>query len=62
MASNNVQNVKIVAAPANKYATIVRACLTAAKAAKDLNHFDEAEQFAELEKWASAKWQYAIKA
>jgi len=46
----------------NKYQTIIRAAMAGAKAARELNHFDEMEEFMQLKKWADGKLDYAMKA
>lgn len=54
--TEQVQAVKIVSNPADKYATIARACLAAASAAEKLSQTDKRNEFLELKRWANAMY------
>lgn len=45
--------VQVVTGKMDKTARIVRACLTAAKAAKELGYADKADEFVGLKNWAN---------
>lgn len=58
--TEQVQAVKIVSNPADKYATITRACLAAASAAAKLNQTDKVDEFLELKRWANSMYDLCI--
>ena len=58
--AEQIQAVKIVSNPTDKYATIVRACLTAANAAEKLHQTDKRNEFLELKRWANAMYDLHI--
>ena len=58
--AEQVQAVKIVSNPADKYATITRACLAAASAAAKLNRTDKVDEFLELKRWANSMYDLAV--
>lgn len=42
----------------HKYEQVVKACMRAAKACKELGHQDERDEFIALKEWADKKWKY----
>ena len=54
------QTVKIATSNTAKYQTIIRAAMAGAKAAKELNHFDEMDEFMKLKHWADKKLDYMM--
>ena len=51
------QTVKISVSKENKWATVARACLTAANACNALNQTGKMRKFIDLHRWATENWE-----
>ena len=57
---DKAQLVEIQASRSNKYASVMRACITAANACKSVGDTDQMRQFLKLHSWASQQWKATL--